>query len=130
MPNNVPRVYHQTMVHFLRKTVDYTTNNVAQTIGVIPAGSLILKSASGIHVTVAFNFGTNKLMDIGTSATDNLFGTSLSLATTDFVPLDEQIGGFLVAADTTITATVKGTGTAATAGSGEVVICYIPDTDG
>jgi hypothetical protein len=128
---NPPRQYHTQQVHFLRKSISYAdgTSNV-YTVGVIPAGSLILKPMSGVHVTTVYNSGTNNLLNIGTSADDDLFGTSLSLTAANFIPLDESIGGYLVAADTTITASHALTGTAATTGAGEVVIADIPDTDG
>ena len=126
----VPRQFHTQQVHFLRKSIAYTDNGVALTVGAIPAGALILKAASGIHVTTAFNAGTNNYIDIGTSANDDLYGTDLSGTTATFVPLDEAVGTYLVAADTTITVTVGLTGTAADAGAAEVVICYIPDIDG
>lgn len=124
------RQYSTQQVHYLRKSITYSNNGTALTVGVIPSGSLILKPASGVHVTTVFNAGTNNFLDIGTSADDDLFGTDLSLTATNFVPLDEAIGGYLVAADTTITATVGLTGTAATTGAGEVIIAYIPDNDG
>lgn len=125
----VARNFNKQLVHYLRKSVAYGDNGTALTVGVIPAGSLILKPASGVHVTTAFNAGTTNTLNVGTSANDDLFGTLLALGTTTFVPLDESVD-FTVAADTTITATVVLTGTAATAGAGEVVIAYIPDNDG
>jgi hypothetical protein len=124
----VARQYQMQVVHYLRKTVGFGDSG-AQVVGIIPAGALILKPASGVHVTTAFNAGTTNTLDVGTSADGDLFGTALALGTATFVPLDEAIGGFLVNADTTITATVTLAGTAATAGSSEVVIAYIPDND-
>lgn len=124
------RQYSQQMVHFLRKSITYSDNGTAKTVGVIPSGSLIIKAASGAHVTTVFNAGTTNTLNVGTSADDDLFGTVLALGTATFVPLDEAVGGYLVTADTTITATVVLSGTAATTGAAEVVICYIPDTDG
>lgn len=124
------RQYHQQVVHFLRKSITFANNGKAVTVGKIPAGSLILRPVSGVHVTTAFNAGSTNVLDIGSSDNDDLFGTDLALGTTTFVPVDETVGGFLVASDTTITATVALSGTAATAGAGEVVIAYIPDTDG
>jgi hypothetical protein len=125
------RQFHTQQVHFLRKSISYADGaSKVYTVGVIPAGSLILKPASGVHVTTAYNAGTNNLINVGTSADDDLFGTLLSVASATFVPLDEAIGGFLVTSDTTITASHALTGTAASAGAGEVVICYIPDIDG
>lgn len=117
-------------VHYLRKGITFSDNGVAVTVGVIPAGALILKPASGVHVVTAFNAGSSNVLDIGTSGTADLFGTDLALGTTTFVPLDEAIGGYRVAADTTITATVALGGTAATTGDAEVVIAFIPDNDG
>ena len=121
------RQYHQQLVHFLRKSISYTDDGTAVTVGEIPSGSLILKPASGVAVTTAFDSST-KVLDIGTTANDDLYGTDLSLATTTFVPLDEAVS-YLVSADTTITATVALTGSV-TAGEAEVVIAYIPDLDG
>lgn len=116
-------------VHYLRKGFTYADDGSVLTVGVIPAGAVILKPISGVHVKTVFNAGTNNYLDIGTSADDDLFGTDLALGAATFVPLDEAVGGYVVAADTTITATVDLTGTAATTGEGEIVICYIPDND-
>jgi hypothetical protein len=127
---SVARQYHHQMVHFLRKTVVFGDDDSAKTVGVVPSGAVIVKPMSGVQVSTAFNASAGNVIQIGTSANDDLFMTDGALGTATFVPLDEAIGGYLVTADTTITATVELTGTAATAGSGEVVICYIPDTDG
>lgn len=129
-PGSVARQYNTQQVHYLRKGLVFGDNGVARTVGVIPAGSLILKPISGAHITTAFNAGTTNTLNIGTSADDDLFGTALALGSANFVPLDESIGGFLVAADTTVTATVVLSGTAASTGAAEVVIAYIPDNDG
>lgn len=129
-PTTVARQYNQQMIHFCRKSITYSDNGTALEVGILPAGALILKPLSGVHITTAFNAGTNNYLDVGTTADDDLFGTDMSLATATFVPLDEAIGGYLLASATRITATVGLTGTAATTGAGEVVIAYIPDTDG
>lgn len=128
-PGSTARQYVTQQIHYLRRGLVFGDNAVAKNVGVIPAGSLILKPLSGVHVVTAFNAGTNNFLVIGTSADDDLFGTDLSLTATNFVPLDEAIGGYRVAADTTITATLGLTGTAATTGDAEVVIAYIPDND-
>lgn len=129
------RVYQHQMVHFLRKTVTYADNGVAKTVGVLPAGAQILNTISGVFVNTAFNAGTANVIDVGTSANDDLYGTDIALGTKAFVALDEaatatDVNTWQVSSDTTITATVALSGTAATAGSAEIVICYIPDTDG
>ena len=127
MPTSPARLYHTSQIHYLRADTVYSDGaSKVYTLGAIPANSLIVKPASGVHVVTAYNAGTNNLMNIGTSADDDLFGTLLSLTTATFVPLDEAIGGFKVAADTIITASHALTGTAASAGVGVVVVAYIP----
>lgn len=123
------RQFHTQQIHFLRKSIAFGDNGTELTVGKIPAGATILKPLSGVNVDVAFNAGTTNTLNIGTDADDNLYGTLLALGSIAFVPLDEAVA-MTVAAETTITATVVLTGTAATAGNGEVVIAYVPDTDG
>lgn len=127
------RNYNKQLVHYLRKTIAYTDDGNELDVGIIPAGSLILKPASGVHITTAFDAAGGNVLQVGFSAgvdDPNLLGTSLALGTTTFVPLDEAVGGYLVTVDATVSVTVELTGTAASAGSGEVVIAYIPDNDG
>lgn len=122
------RQFHTQQIHFLRKSFAFGDNGTALTVGKLPAGATILKPLSGANVDVAFDAGTTNTLNIGTSANDNLYGTLLALGSIAFVPLDEAVA-MTVSAETTITATVVLTGTAATAGNGEIVIAYVPDTD-
>ena len=122
----IAREHSINAVHCISATVGFADDGTAVTVGVIPAGSMILKPISGVHVNTAFDAGTTNTLNVGTSDDDNLYGTLLALGTTTFVPCDEAVGSYLVTADTTITATVVLTGTAATAGSGVVTINYIP----
>lgn len=125
------RKYPYQMVHYLRKSIDYTMNGTTVTIGIVPAGALILKPASGVAVTTAFNGNSSNVLDVGASTdsgTNNL-ATQLALGTTTFVPLDEAVGDYLVASDTTIQALVTSTASAS-AGAAEVIIAFIPDNDG
>lgn len=122
------RQYSQQMVHYLRKAFTFNDAGKVITVGTLPAGALILKPLSGVAVLTAFDSGTNKQIDIGTSANDDLYGTDLSLGTVGFVPIDEAVSA-LVTADTVITATPDLTGTAATAGQGVIVIAYLVDND-
>ncbi len=128
----IARLHHTQQVHYLRKTVGFGDDGNELVVGTIPSGSLILKPMSGAHVSTAFNATTTNTLDIGLSANPddpNLLATILALGTTTFVPLDEAIGGYLVTHDVTVTASVILSGVV-TAGSAEVVICYIPDNDG
>lgn len=128
------RNFNKQMVHYLRCGLTYSDNGTAKTVGVIPAGSQILNLISGVFVTTVFNAGTTNVLDIGTSANDDLYATDLALGTKAFVVIDEaatatDVNTWYVSADTTITATVALTGTAATTGAAEVVIAYLPDND-
>ena len=116
-------------IHFLRKATTAADQGSVITVGVVPAGSLILKPLSGIHITTAYTAGTNHQYDIGTSDNDDLFGTNLDVSTATFVPLDEAVGDYYVTANTTITATPDLTGTSATVGAGIIVIAYVPNND-
>lgn len=124
-----PRQSQMQHVHYLRCGFTFADKGKVLTLGTLPAGALIVKPMSGVHVVQAFNSGTNNQIDIGTTTTADLFGTDLSLTTATFVPLDEAVGGYRVAADIDVTATPDLTGTAATTGDGEIVIAYIPDND-
>lgn len=122
------RQFHQQMIHYLRKSFSYEDTGKVLTVGTLPAGAMILKPLSGVQVNEAFTAGTNKQIDIGTAANDDLFGTDLSLAASAFVPLDEAVD-MVVAADTVITATPDLTGATNTAGKGVIVIAYLADND-
>ncbi len=123
------RDYNMQVVHYLRKGFTFADDGSVLTVGTLPAGAQIIRPMSGVAVNVAFNAGSTNVLDIGIGSNDDLYGTDLAWGTIAFVPLDEAVS-MTVAADTVITATVDLTGTAATAGQGEIVICYIPDNDG
>lgn len=125
MSSNPPaRVLPYQAVHYISADIDYTDSS-AVTIGTVPSGATILKAISGLQVNVAFNAGTTNVVDIGTTANDDLYGTDLAAGSIAFVPLDEAVTQ-AISADTTFTATYAQSGTAASAGSGKVVIAYIP----
>jgi hypothetical protein len=131
---SVARQYATQQIHYLRENLTFADNGVAKTVGVIPAGSQILNTISGVYVNTVFNAGSGNVLDIGTSANDDLYGTDIALGTVAFVALDEAasasgVNAWYVASDTTITATVALTGTAAGTGSATVVIAYIPNND-
>ena len=119
------KIYHTDQVHYLRKDITHEDNGVAVRVGEIPAGSVILKGAAGVNISEAFNAGTNNLLDIGSSADDDLWATNLAIGSVGFKELDEAVSVY-VASNTVITATPALSGTAATAGAGQVVIPYIP----
>lgn len=128
------RQYATQQIHYLRCGVTYSDNGLVKTVGIIPAGSQIINAISGVFVRTAFNAGTSNVIDVGTSADGDLYATDIALGTVAFVAIDEAatatgVNAWHVTADTTITATVALSGTAATAGAAEVVIAFIPDND-
>jgi len=124
------RQYPYQMVHYLRKGITFNDfGDGALTVGILPSGALIHKTMSGVHVDVAFNSSGTDLLDIGTSADDDLYATDLTLASIGFVALDEAVD-MTVSADTTITCTLVQSVADATTGEGEVIICFLPDNDG
>ena len=124
------RVYHQQMVHYLRKGVGFADKGVL-TVGVIPAGALIVYPVSGVFVTQVFN-GTANAINIGSSADpgqDN-YGSALSVAAVGVVPLDEAANiSAVVPADTTIQVNMAGVTGTPTTGAAEIIIAYVPDND-
>lgn len=124
------RQYTTQQVHYLRKGFTYADDGSTLTIGTIPAGSLVLKPISGVAITTAFNAGLTNVADMGpsTDSGTDLWATDLALGTVGFVPIDEAVTN-LVSVDTVVQIAVDLTGTAATTGAAEAIICYIPDND-
>lgn len=112
-------------IQVLRKDITFADIGKLLTVGGIPAGAQIIKPMSGVQVKTVFNSATTTVLDIGTTADGDLYGTDLDVKTAvAFVPLDEAVS-FEVATDTTITAQIAETGTAATAGTATIVIAYV-----
>jgi hypothetical protein len=118
------RRYHHNLVHELSANFTFADDGKVLALGTLPAGAVILKGQSGVLVHVVFNAGTTNVLDIGTSANDDLYGTDLALGTAAFVPLDEVVD-YRITTDTAMTATVDLTGTAATTGAATIIISYI-----
>ena len=125
---SVARLYHTAQIHYLRKDITIADAATTVTVGVIPAGSIILEAISGVYVSVVFNAGTNNRLDIGVSTDSgtNNFATLLTLLGIGMIELDEVAATLKVASDSTIQAYVDVTGTAATTGEASILIAYIP----
>lgn len=126
----VARDFQKQMVHYLRKGFTYANDGETLTVGVVPAGAVVIRA--GVVVSTAFDAGTNNVLDIGTAADTDGFATDLALGTIGVIVADEMAttndaGPY--ASDTTIQAVVDLTGTAATAGVGTIWVEYIPDND-
>jgi hypothetical protein len=110
-------------IQYLRKDFTFADNGKVLKLGTLPTNAVIMKPISGVNVSTVFNAGTGNVLDVGTSADDDLYGTDLALGTAGFIPLDEAVS-FFNAAEVQMTATVVLTGTAATTGVGQIVIAY------
>ncbi len=117
-------------VHFLRKSITYANNGQTVNVGYLPAGATIIKPASGVAVTTAFNGDSSNVLQIGlsTDSGTNNYATDLALGTAGFVPIDEAVSGLVGASDVLIQAAVTSTASAS-AGAAEIIICYAPDSD-
>jgi len=128
--SDTPRQYHEQMVHFLRKSITFADAGTTVTVGSIPAGSVILRPCSGVHVTTVFNGDSSNIISVGPS-TDT--GTDLwmddeALGTLGFIPFEQAVSNNVGTSDVIVQAAVVSTASATT-GAGEIVICYVPDTD-
>ncbi len=99
------------------------SGGITKTLGVIPAGSVVIQPMSGISVHVAFDDTT--VVDIGTTGTADLWATDLVTTNLGFVPCDVA-ANYKVYVDTTVTAKFVPAGTSVTVGSATAIICYIP----
>ena len=74
----VAQQYHQNLVHFLRKEVNYNDPGIASgyVIGRLPAGAQITQALARVKTT--FNAGTTNVLTIGTNASsyDNILGAA------------------------------------------------------
>lgn len=121
------RFFHTQQVHFLRKGFTYSDDATTVTIGTIPAGALVLKPLSGVAVTTVFDGTAPQTVNFGNSVSAAIWGTALALSVTTFVPCDEN-ANYLVSSDTICQAVITSSG--ASAGAGELIVAYIPDSDG
>ena len=122
------RLYHQQMIHYLRKALVFGDEGVAKTVGIVPDGALLLKPLSGVFVNVAFDDSGTDVLDIGPSTNDDLWMTDGDLSSIAFVALDEAVT-MLVSGDSTVIATYTGQNNNAAAGAAVVVIAYVPNND-
>ena len=122
------RLYHTAQIHYLRKDITFADAATTVVVGAIPSGSIILEAISGVYVSTVFNAGTNNRLDIGASTDSgtNNYSTLLTLLGIGFIELDEVAATLKMSADTTISAYVDVTGTAATTGVASIIIAYIP----
>lgn len=118
------------MVHTFRKRFTFAnTTAVPLYLGTLPPGGVVLRA--GVVVVEAFNWGTNNLLDIGTTSDDDGFATNLSLATVGVIVADEMAtsNDAYNASAIDLIATPDFSSTQATTGIGIVWVEYLADND-
>lgn len=120
------REFTTQQVHYIRKQIGEVAANASGVIGTIPAGSVILKPASGVQVNVVFS-GGNPTLDIGISGTANKYMTAGDLdAAIAFVALNQAVS-MKVTVDTELTYAITLDTPVAADGDAEIIIAYMPN---
>lgn len=127
--NPPARHFAAPVVQYLRKDIDYTMNGQTVDVGTLPAGAVILKSISGVHVSTVFNGNATNTLDIGASTDTgtNNWATALALGVVTVVPFDEAVTQY-VSVETKVQALVTSTASAS-AGAGQIIIAFVEDND-
>ena len=113
-------------VGYLRAPITFAMGYTGVTqVGTLPAGAAVLRAYA--VVGTAFNNGSTNSLKIGTVASDAAITAAVALGTIGVASgTIAANAAVLPAVDTPIIATGVSTGTAATTGSGVVVVEYLP----
>lgn len=117
-------------VHYLRCNLTETSATTG-TIGILPAGAIILTPISGVYVHTVFS-GGNPAVDVGISGSTQLYASALDLdAAVGFVVLDLNAGtpSLRVTVDTTLIYTLTLDTPTTADGAASIVIAYVVDND-
>lgn len=121
-----PQQYHQNMVHFLRRTVNFNDVGIATGVvmGRLPAGAQIISAHA--RVKTAFNAATTNVLTVGTvgASFDNVLGAGDVTEATPGTYAAPVAGLIDVAADTDLVARYTQTGTPATTGQAIITVAY------
>lgn len=119
------RELHTQQIHYLRKRVNYNDASISTGVvmGTLPAGAMII--SQNVRVSTAFNAATTNALNVGTAAA----GTQLFTDAATAGARSPTIANLSFASDQDIYVTYAQTGTAATAGVGDIVIGYVPNND-
>ena len=114
------------------KQVTFAADGTETVIGTLPANSQIVEIY--VDVSTAFDAGTTNTLDLGDGSTADQYADALDVssagrlrATSDV----SQIGNLvdIGTSDVALTATFNQTGTAATAGTAQVTVLYVPNNN-
>lgn len=114
------------------KQVTFAADGTETVIGTLPANSQIVEIY--VDVSTAFDAGTTNTLDLGDGTTADQYADALDVssagrlrATSDV----SQIGNLvdIGTSDVALTATFNQSGTAATAGTAQVTVLYVPNNN-
>lgn len=118
---------YKNMINVMRKRITYLDAGSAVTIGVLPAGAIVV--GGGVQIVTTFNDSGTDLLDIGTSADADEFASALVISATApvWIPADELAtnNSYSETAETTVTATYTGQNADPSAGVADIVIFYV-----
>lgn len=119
------RLYHTRQTHFIRGTLNFNSPGSAVILSnAVPAGAVILRTI--VCIPTAFNAGTTNTISVGfpgaTTALVNATAAGSAAHTSTVAPVAQAVR----AASSDLVATYAQTGTAATAGTAEILVEYVP----
>lgn len=120
-------------IHTLRFDIAWNTPGIGSGVqfpNKLPTGARLL--FTHVFVKEAFNAGTTNVITVGTNATDynNVVAAGEAIETVIAATTIFTGGDVDITADTAIYAKYAQTGGAATAGQAQIVVAFVPDSDG
>lgn len=110
-------------VKYISKAIAYT-NTTAFEVGQLPAGASIVRIS--VAVDTAFDAGTTNVVDVGISSDTDKFANDIDVSSAGIVAGTVAATAVQSTNDPTIiTAIYVPSGTAATAGAGQVIVEYV-----
>jgi hypothetical protein len=129
MPTNTAgdtgQLHYTNQVHYLAKTITFSDDDLVKVIGTLPPGAAVIEC--GCVVTTAFS--ANSVLDLGTAADPDAFGSALVMTTAGRIT-DVSTNPLLANDDWSGTAAVNVVASltssgAISAGSGIVYFLYV-----
>lgn len=120
--------YHQSMVHYLRKTITPADNGKQVSLGKIPEDSIIVEA--GAMVAVRFNDTGTDTLDIGTMLDSDGIATDLDVSAVGLKKADEMETSddlYALDGDLELVAQYEGSNSDANEGKLVVFVGYLPN---
>jgi hypothetical protein len=119
-------------MHYMRKTVNYNDTGISSGVGFkhyLPAGASIMYTM--VKIKTAFNAASTNVLTVGTNSTS--YNNMVAAGDVDESATEASMvlagADLTISSDTRVFVKYTQTGDAATTGSAEIVICYVPNND-